>query len=385
MELPREQKAGVRMNGWNVDVVEGTNACAAAVGFTADEVVSTPFQHPEWLACWLATFPDDGAPRTFLMVVREGATGRVVLRLALGLEIRSGIRVLRGWDRDTCDYGGPILARDFAPSPETFRRVWAQILAKLPRCDVLALDKMPARIGAIDNPLVRLPDVERSFDAAHVLRLGEAPGGVPESFDPSMRRSLARKRRKLQNKGTLVYRVRPAREGLDVLETLLAWRRARFAEENRGHDVAPVEAFWRRLAADADIARVADLSLDGRPIAAGFGTRTGDSFQLLATGFDVAWKNWSPGLLLAEDMIAAAEADGVRLFDFTVGEEAYKLDFAVDTPPLFDLFAPRTLKGWLAMLWRRLQIRRRRLHAERVRAVHLAREAAKLAQAERPA
>ncbi len=365
------------MNEWDVDVVEGTRACAAAVAFTADEVRSTPFQHPAWLAAWLATFPDTRETRTYLVEVRERRTRRIVLRLALGLETHASVRVLRGWDRDTSDYGGPILAPGFSPSPEMFRDVWAAILARLPRCDVVAIDKMPARIGDLDNPLLGLDGVERSFNAAHVVRLGTTPGvGVLESFDPSMRRSLARKRRKLKNKGDLVFRERPGREALDVLEALLDWRRARFAAENRGHDVAPVEAFWRRLAADADIARVADLSLDGRPIAAGFGTRTGETFQLLATGFDVAWKNWSPGLLLAEDMVATAEGDGVRLFDFTIGEEAYKLDFRVETPPLFDLFAPRTLKGRLAALWRRLQSRRRRRRIEVERAAHRAAEPA---------
>jgi len=360
------------MNEWDVEVVEGTEACGAALTFAADDVVSTPFQHPDWLAAWLASFPDAGAARTFLVVARERSSGRVVLCLPLAVEVRSGVRVLRGWDRDTSDYGGPILAPDFAPSPEAFRHLWTRIRAALPRCDVLALDKMPARLGALDNPLVRLAGVERSFDVGHVVRLGDTPGSVLDGFDPSMRRSLARKRRKLKNKGDLVFRLRPGREGLDVLDALLGWRRERYAEENRGRDVAPTEAFWRRLAASSDIARVGDLSLDGRPLAAGFGTLTGDGFQLLATGFDVAWKNWSPGLLLAEDMVAWAEAEGIRAFDFTIGEEAYKLDFHVETPPLFDLIVPLSIKGRLATLWRRLQIRRRRHSAERARARRLA-------------
>lgn len=359
------------MSEWDVEVVEGTRACEAATRFPAAEVVATPFQHPDWLASWLASFPDEGAARTFLVVARETASGRIVLRLPLGTEVRSGMRVLRGWDRDTSDYGGPILAPDFAPSPAAFRRLWTAIVAKLPRCDVLAIAKMPARIGPLDNPLVRLPGVVRSFDVGHVVRLGETSGGVLERFDPSMRRSLARKRRKLKNKGDLVFRLRPAREGLEMLDALLAWRRARYAEENRGRDVASTEAFWRRLAAGSDIARIGDLSLDGRPLAAGFGTLTGESFQLLATGFDVAWKNWSPGLLLAEDMVATAEAEGIRAFDFTIGEEAYKLDFDVETPPLFDLIVPLTVKGRLATLLRRLQIRHRRHKAERARRKHL--------------
>lgn len=347
-------------NDWDVTVVRGSEAAARAIDFAPADVVSTPFQHPEWLKVWAQSFADGDTARVFLVVAREKPGGRVVLRLPLGLEIHSSVRVLRGWDRGTADYGGPILDRDFALSPADFRRLWARIEAVLPPCDVVALDKMPLRLGEIDNPLLGLAGVERSFNSAHVLRLAAEGTATAETFDGTMRRSLARKRRKLEHKGVLAFRFGPAASGLEALEALEAWRRARFADENRGHDVASVEAFWRRLASEAEIARIAELRLDGRLLAAGFGTRTGSSFQLLATAFDAQWKNWSPGLLLVEDLIGAAEADGVRLFDFTIGEEAYKLAFHVEAPPLFDLFRPRTLKGFAAAWYRRLQIRRRR-------------------------
>jgi CelD/BcsL family acetyltransferase involved in cellulose biosynthesis len=349
------------MADWKTILRRGGDACLAALDFAADEVVASPFQHPAWLAAWARTFPDPDGERVFLVETREAASDRVVMRLPLALEDWGGVRVLRGWDRGTADYGGLILARDFAPTPAVFAGVWRSVLTVLPPCDVLVLDKLPDRVGAGADPLLRVGTIERSFNSGHVLRLGE-PGRprAVETFDGSMRRSLARKRRKLANKGALAFRLRPAREAGDVLEALLGWRRDRFAAENADRDVGAVEAFWRRLAAEADIAHIADLSLDGRPLAAGFGTRTGESFQLLATGFDPAWKNWSPGLLLLEDLVDAAETDGVRIFDFTIGDEAYKLDFAVESVPLYDLFTPRTVKGRLAAWVRRVQVRHRR-------------------------
>lgn len=349
------------MADWTIRLASGSDACLAALDFAADEVVASPFQHPDWLAAWARNFPDPLGERVFLVEARETATGRVVLRLPVALELWSGVRVLRGWDRGTADYGGVILTRGVVLSPDRFRALWCEVVAALPACDVLVLDKLPGRIGESADPLLLVGEIERSFNSGHVLRLGEP--GLPravETFDGTMRRSLARKRRKLGNKGTLTFRFGPAREAGDVLEALLGWRRDRFAAENADRDVASIEAFWRRAAAETEIARIADLSLDGRPLAAGFGTRTGSSFQLLATGFDPAWKNWSPGLLLLEDLVDAAETDGVCLFDFTIGDEAYKLDFAVETVPLHDLFVPRTVKGRMAAWVRRLQVRHRR-------------------------
>ena len=349
------------MTDRDTSLLRGSEACLAALDFDPAEVEASAFQHPEWLAAWARTFPDPNGERVFLVVVRDRASGAILLRLPVALEDWSGIRVLRGWDRGTADYGGAIVTRGFAPRSDDFERLWRDVAAVLPDHDVLILDKLPERVGDRDNPLLRVGTVEPSLNTGHWLRLGEAgrPRAI-ETFDGTMRRSLARKRRKLTNKGDLVFRFAECAAAMEAFEALLGWRRDRFAAENAGRDVAAVEAFWRHVATDGRIGRIAALTLDGRPLAAGFGTRTGDSFQLLATGFDPTWKNWSPGLLLLEDLVDRAETDGVRIFDFTIGDEAYKLDFAVEDRPLHDLFAPRTVKGFLAAWIRRLQVRRRR-------------------------
>ena len=353
------------MTDRETSLLRGSEACLSALDFDPAEVDATAFQHPEWLAAWARTFPDSKGDRVFLVSVRDRATGRIVLRLPVALEDWSGIRVLRGWDRGSADYGGAILARDFEPGSDEFGRLWRDVAAVLPDHDVLVLDKLPERLGARVNPLLGVGTVEPSLNTGHFLRLGEAghPPAV-ESFDQTMRRSLARKRRKLTNKGALAFHLDRCGEAMEAFEALLTWRRDRFAAENVGRDVAAVETFWRRIATDARIGRIATLTLDGRPLAAGFGTWTQTSFQLLATGFDPAWKNWSPGLLLLEDLVGRTERDGVRIFDFTIGDEAYKLDFAVEDRPLHDLFVARTLKGALAGWLRRLTVRRRRRRRE---------------------
>ena len=341
------------MNDWRITLVEGRAASLAALAFDPAEAVAGPFQHPDWLAAWGETFGAEPGARVFVALVAEAASGRVVLRQPLSLETISGVRILRGWDRGVADYGGPILAADFRPTVEAARGLWAALRRALPACDLVVFDKLPARIGDRPQPLLcGIGTVARSLNAAHPMVLGGA------AIDPTLSRSLARKRRKLANKGELVFRLAAAAEAREPLERLFDWRRTRFAEVNDAAFVASVESFWRRLAA-SPIARVATLTLDGRLLAAGFGTCTGATFQLLATGFDPVWKNWSPGLVMAEDLAAALVAEGVEVLDFTIGAEAYKRDFAADPQPLCDLFVPFTLKGRLAGWWRRRQVARR--------------------------
>lgn len=349
-------EASQAITTFEVRVFAGTQACLEALAVDIDAAQFTPFQHRAWLESWACSFPDAAVPDVFLVEVRDRTTGAVVLRLPLGFERRSGVRVLRGWDGGASDYNGPVLASDVCLPASMVRLLWPKIVAALPPCDVLALIRMPTRIGRRENPLLDLPGIVRSANSAHIVRLSARPAGaLADGYDQSMRHSLDRKRRKLQNKGALVFRQRKAHEALDVLEALLSWRRDRFAEMNRKGDVERIETFWRRLASQTDIAYVADLALDGRLLAGGFGTRTGDGFHLLSIGFDPTWKNWSPGLVLVDEMLKLAQADELELFDFTVGEEGYKLKFGAEAEPLFDLYRARSLKGFLALMWLKLQ------------------------------
>lgn len=337
---------------WRIDVVAGERL-GAALDFAVATVDATPFQHPDWLTAWLDRFGGEAGRRPVMVEVRRPGGGEPVVRLPLSFERFSRVvRVWRPWDGGVCDYNGPIVARDFHPSRDEAMAIWRAIVAALPASDVVVVDKMPRRLGGRDNPFADLPGVHASFNRCHAVALGPDAAATRARFDGTMLRSLARKRRKLENKGRLVFDLPTGAEAEAAISAALGWRAARFAEANRGRETAALDGFFADVAARASIARVGRLRLDDRLLAAGLGTLTGTSFQLVVTGFDEAFKNWSPGLLMVEDIIAAAEAAGAEVFDFTIGAEFYKRDFGVAAEPLVDLFAARGLVGRLAVAHR---------------------------------
>ena len=58
------------------------------------------------------------------------------------------------------------------------------------------------------------------------------------------------------------------------------------------------------------------------------------------------WSNCSPGRLIIERTMAALHRDGVREFDFSVGNYAYKRRFGVAPLPLVDISAALSWRGW---------------------------------------
>ncbi len=322
-----------------VRVVSGAVAVRNVLAALPDDMRPTAFQHATWTDCWLAA-GDRAGRRTVVVLVESAATGRPLFALPLMLESFGATPYWAPLDLGVCDYNASFAAPDFRPSPTEMRSLWTRIVAALPDdATFLMIDKLPAALGDRVDPLLVLPGLRRSHVVRHPLRLDADYATLRATrFCQTMARSLDRKRRKLSRKGRLEFVVDTGETAAPALERLLVWRGERYGER------PTIDDFYRCLASAGDPARVIRLTLDGEPIAAGFGLVEADAFRLLAIGHDEHFKNWSPGLLLIEDAIAWATGRGLGEFDFTIGSEPYKFSFGVVAEPMWliaEEFGPR--------------------------------------------
>lgn len=333
---------------WRVSVRKDPDEIARLVGVDRADLERSPFQRAQWLETWFGSFGREAPSKVFAASIEDATTGEAVFVLPLMVESRAGILRLTAWDGGVSDYNAPVLSKSFAPSRDDMKHLWSDLLHALPRADVLELEKVPSVVGAIDNPLLAVDGVHPSRFARHALPMpenGDFEALALTRFNPSHRRSLAKKRRKLQNKGRLEFGFVSGQEALPLLDRILEWRAERFAEQAQPEEMQRVDAFYRSLCGDTDIAKVGRLTLDGRMIAGCFGTLTDRTFQLLAVAHDGEFKNWSPGLLAIESSIALLCAQGATVYDFTIGEEPYKLAFGVEVERLYEVEAGLSLKG----------------------------------------
>lgn len=313
--------------------------------FCAQAHVCWPFQTPSWLVAWQESYRPS-AEDCFTAVIAAPDGGAPLLVLPLVRERRARVDVLTLPDRGVSDYQAPWIRKDFDPAAPAFAGAWRQLLKTLPPADVLLLDKCPTTIAGRPNPLRLLSAVEPSALNRHPLPLDAAFARLVETrFDGSCMRSLAKKRRKLERKGELVFSVGKGAGRLEALEAVLGWRRQRFADSNEPAKLERDHNFYRRLFAQGDIGCMATLTLDGKVIAGCYGTQAGDAVQLLGVAYDEAWKNYSPGMLVMLGAVEWAVHMGLGEFDFTIGDESYKRDFGVLDEALFEVHEPLTLKG----------------------------------------
>ncbi|MBL8572297.1 MAG: GNAT family N-acetyltransferase [Hyphomicrobiaceae bacterium] len=317
----------------------------------------TAFQRFDWCRPWYGAVGAHGRARPLIVLVRA-ADGRAVMILPLCRYRRGLMRVIGFADLRVADYVAPVVSGDRRYEAADHDAMLAAALAALPACDLLRLSKMPARVGGIENPLMRLAGVARFPVSAWSVPLGGA-GEV----DLRLKSGGQARRKWAKAERTLAPRLRVAGVDLTVeaaFEALVAQRRVRFGALGRDDVLAdPLWLeFYRRAAVGNDgrpAVELTQLELGGEVVANALGIDFAGAYHIIIPTFriDGDWPKASPGLCLIAALMRRSMARGDRLFDLTIGDEPYKREFDAEEQPLHETTLPRSPVGRLAAaIWR---------------------------------
>lgn len=171
-------------------------------------------------------------------------------------------------------------------------------------------------------------------------------GGLPDAVPAGKRRKVRMAGHRVERRGGAIARPLDAigtEPFLEVLEDLHARRWQQRGEAGVLQD-GRVRAFHRRALprllanglADAEV-----IEIEGRPAAAYYGLRDGDTSYAYLGGIDPDFERESPGTLVMARALARATARGARRFNLLRGQEAYKYAWgAVDIPLIWRRLVP---------------------------------------------
>ena len=177
--------------------------------------------------------------------------------------------------------------------------------------------------------------------------------------DRIRKKSLRRHERALQGQGTLQTDTETRAQS--ILPQLAEffdqhverWKSSGERSPFRGNEF---RNFYRRVTERLDATgqlRFTTLRLDGALVASHFGFLHGGHFIWYKPTFDPALAKLSPGEVLIKKLLEQAKAEGASAFDFTVGNEAFKLRFATDVRRVVYLYVNDSA---LASMARRLRV-----------------------------
>lgn len=326
----------------------------------------TPFQTFEWLSIWQDCI-GEARGAVPLVVTGRFETGALAFIVPLSVKSAGRRRELAFLGQDLCDYNAPLLAPDFHDLVGAGRwpSIWRSILRLLaadPRYgfDMVVLEKMPPRLGNQANPFAELshqthPDgafaatLAKSFDEFYTAKRSN-----------STRKTDKRKRKKFEQAGKIAFITEASPANIEAALRELFREKGRTFERMGARNLFAMPGraeFYVRLATDAEgLVHVSRLNVGEDCVAVNLGMIfRGTYFHILASHYDGPFAKYGPGIVHLHELFKFAIERGCGTYDFTIGKEPYKLDWADISVDLFDHISCTGLRGCPLVLGLRLK------------------------------
>ena len=277
--------------------------------------------------------------------------------------------------QDLCDYNAPLLAPDFSlrVPPEGF---WPHgtncrcrcSASRLLRHDWIEFEKMPETVGAQTNPFMYL-GVSPNRNNAHLAH----PGDDWEKFYHAKRSSATRRRdraklRHMSQFGDIRFvSAADGEEARQTLEILMEQKSRALTRKGVANifGLAGHREFFLDLASNPKtrhLVHVSRVEIADVCEATNLGIVFGDCYyHVLASYVDSEVARYGPGVLHLRELLAYAINRGLKCFDFTIGDEPYKLDWCDTVLKLYDYTATTTWRGLPARVRSSVQRRIKRM------------------------
>ncbi|MDH2383852.1 GNAT family N-acetyltransferase [Bradyrhizobium sp. CER78] len=316
----------------------------------------TAFQHPQWYASWYRAFASTDGVEPLIAVVSDAATGERAALLPLIRRRQGGLGIVEFADLNLTDFNAPLLGpaapRDEVAAWQFWRDLQAALRSSRGGADLIRFRKMPVRLATRSNPLALLDGIGPSVVNGNLLTIGDDHNAWRYELNRKVRKELGRSWRVFTRERSAVFKVAAdTDEAVDLLSVTEVQQGARLSGLGLNYALgnADCTAFYRDLVregAGLGFAVMTALATRDEVVATLLGIRTGSRYVMLRiSNAGEKWSACSPGRLIIDRTIAALHKDGVREFDFSIGNYSYKRRFGPQRTPLVDLGAALSWRG----------------------------------------
>ncbi len=336
--------------------VEFTRDWKRAKARWGDLANATPFQNWQWLEAWYGAFADIDNVEPLIAIISSAATNEQAVLLPLIRRTQNGLRIVEPADLDLTDYNAPVLGAAAPRDAKAARAMWKDLrdaLKRLPGgADLIRLRKMPVELDGRPNPLALLDGAGPCSLNGNVVTTGDDFDAWRFTLERTVRKELERSWRVFTRDPAAAFRiVSDKEEALRMLSTMETQQGERM--QHLGLNFVLNEetyaAFYRNLVNDNianGYAVLSALTVGDEVVATLLGIRQAGRYVMVRiSNAGEKWSNCSPGRLIIERTMAALHRDGIRQFDFSIGNYAYKRRFGVERIALVDITAALSWRG----------------------------------------
>jgi CelD/BcsL family acetyltransferase involved in cellulose biosynthesis len=319
-------------------------------------ISSTPFQNSHWLDAWYGAFARADHVEPLIAIISDAATGEQVALLPLIRRLQKGIRIVEFADLDLTDYNAPVLGAAAPRDAKAARAMWRDLLAALRHlpggADLIRLRKMPTNLDGRPNPLALLDGASACSLNGNIVTTGDDFDVWRHSINHTVRKELERSWRVFTRNPSAAFKmVRDKDEALCLLSAMEIHQDARMRQLGLKFILndETCASFYRKLVGDGvgeGYAVLSALTVGDEVVATLLGIRQGSCYVMVRiSNAGEKWSTCSPGRLIIERTMAALHRDGIRQFDFSIGNYTYKRRFGVVRTPLVNITSALSWRG----------------------------------------
>ncbi|WP_169054217.1 GNAT family N-acetyltransferase [Nitratireductor sp. XY-223] len=316
------------------------------------------FQHPVWLDAFYRHLAPARAAEPVVLSVRRVHDGSLQCVVPMIMRMKRGFRLLEMTDLGVGDYASAVATADFWADLEQDEELQQSLRSALPDFDLLRARPVREEDCGRFSLLFGCDPEPLGFSAHAVTLARPFADWRKETLNGSLRKMIDRKSRKLRREHAVVLeQVGDAADIRQAIVDLAQLRSGRFEGDVIHQDFA--RAFYSEVAevgAREGMASTWRLAVDGDTAGIVFGLTNAGRFYYLLIGCDYErFGQFSPGLQLYDGIMEDWSGRDGACFDFTIGDEDFKMKFGTAPTAMFAFVKTGSLLGALArraLTWR---------------------------------
>lgn len=308
----------------------------------------------DWCQAWIEATAGD--PR--IVIGYQNHEPLFLLPLELHRVAGQPVARLIGTAHSNLAFGPHAISFSRAPDHDTRAALVAALRNALPDCHAILLEKMPAQWLGHDNPWLAFPTIENQNNAFQITLHADFEDVLGQVNRKRRRKKFKNAEKALVDAGGYDVAVAgTADEARTLLDLFFAQKSRRLTEHGLSDPFAPpeVRSFLHRLATESLQSDVKTLQLwalqlrSGKtpPVAAIVGLSAIDGRFTAQFGSidETAAPNVSVGELLYHHIIERCCSPDATVFDFGIGDQAYKHSWCDIERVHYDVYIPLTPVG----------------------------------------
>ncbi|WP_162917024.1 GNAT family N-acetyltransferase [Dongia deserti] len=298
------------------------------------------FQHPDWLTAFYISLVQARCVEPVVVIGRWAETGRLAFVVPLLKRKTGGSTVVEYASLGVTDYALPIVCPTLLATGRGKIELARAFLQAAGSHDAIRIAPVPPHGLTAWEALIGEPPVRLGFGAHEVKCDRSFADWYERTRSPRRRADVRRKIRRLATAiGPLRLEVIDRTGIRDVFAAARCFREGRFAD-----DPLQQERFFEfyvdvaTRGAASGFSRTYRLSAGGETVAVLFGIIHRNRFCYLVLGADyVGYGKYSPGTIMFDRVMEHWFDGGGQIFDFTIGDEAFKAGFGCSRSPMHEV------------------------------------------------